>query len=308
MGCLFAFLSTTIKHLVILGSVQTSTDPYYYKYKVSEIRFPAPQHGSDITFYNVEMKNENTLTGIYCSPTKSGPTIKQVIFGDLHDATTLHEDPPGVHHSTITHCFMYISSQARQMNPSQSVTVSSLLSNHVNSGCTSLIIASLAFQRRIVMEGKYKCFAPPAVAHWSYTNADQPLKMEDILSHSEMVLAMETSSGTRVLVWYQGHLHIFMRKSYLMKVKWYPVTKIGSESENGQLIHDFVSEKFYHSILKEMKKRDIRNFNAVINAVSDDFSRSDMWASTGVLEKYKNKDVDLVVGEKRNVRLVGQLC
>ncbi|EPQ64860.1 hypothetical protein BGT96224_A20740 [Blumeria graminis f. sp. tritici 96224] len=73
-------------------------------------------------------------------------------------------------------------------------------------------------------------------------NADIPMEMSRFLSGHGLLGGTRPTLHREVMVWFQGHLHIFRetQNSFHNGLYWIPLTTIGHEIRNGELITTFI--------------------------------------------------------------------
>ncbi|CAD6505177.1 BgTH12-00672 [Blumeria graminis f. sp. triticale] len=106
--------------------------------------------------------------------------------------------------------------------------------------CTLRYITSLAFERKIDVDGRYACFAPSEVGGIAKVTADRPVRTQDLFLGSRLSRGKHLHNRLRALTWYQGHLHLF--RWDLLKRIWCPLTNLTPEPRNGALIAEFLAQ------------------------------------------------------------------
>ncbi|CCU79090.1 putative effector protein [Blumeria hordei DH14] len=132
--------------------------------------------------------------------------------------------------SAVQKCYQYLQSPPGQLGSANSLNLSKV----VKSGkCTARSIATLAFEDKVTVEGKYSYFAPVSIPSSIKINVDYAVEVEDLVLPEQSII--HTSSRfTRAVVWYQGRPHILARCGRF-KHAWYILTKIKGKPESSTL-------------------------------------------------------------------------
>lgn len=297
MGCVFAFLSTVMRHLVLINL--SSSNSLYRAYQYPNPRFPELNAERETYYFRSMKMGPRALTAIYCSPTITGHELLEKISSGYVDVTAPAEP-------TLQNIPEAEEACLAKIRPLLSeISISQLLKIPGNfEPCTSKIIASLAFNGIFQIYGGYKCFAPPAKFTRPIVKADVALKMENLFSDDDVIFSTIQNRHIRALLWYQGHLQIFERRLDTDKI-WVPTTTIGSESTNGRLISDFVRRKFF---LTMMKTKNVGDYKIIISGLTLPEENQDLLVALELLVKYYNTDDHFLDDEIRYLILKGQLC
>ncbi|CCU81670.1 unnamed protein product [Blumeria hordei] len=297
MGCVFAFLSTIMQHLVLINL--NSSDSLYRAYHYPNPQFPELSAETEIYHFRPIKMGLRALTAIYCSPTITGHDLLEKIGSGHVDVTapaelTLQNIP-----EAEESCLAKVRPLLSEISISQLLKIPGSFEQ-----CTSKVIASLAFNGIFQIYGSYKCFAPRAKYTRLIVKADIALKMENLFSDDDVVFSTIQNHHVRALLWYQGHLHIFERRRDTHRI-WVPITTIGSESTNGRLIADFVRRKFFITMMKTKNAGDYKIINSSLTLPEE---KQDLSVALELLVKYYDTDDHFLDDEIRYLILKGQLC
>ncbi|VCU40542.1 Bgt-50961 [Blumeria graminis f. sp. tritici] len=218
----------------------TDSKTYDEVYTASTGGFPKPEDDSGIFMAIDDSHTLGTHYAIYCSKTMPfTEMMSKIIVGGspMTGQEILNLDRNSLADQT---CYHHLQSLA----PSIGAEKTSSLSEVVESKrCTARSIATLAFEKKISIIGKYGYFVPASTSTCSsiIINADYPVKVEDlILPHQSFILS--TPDTTIAVVWYQGRVHI-LEQCGEHKAAWFFNT---INFENNNLRSLFTILKSFH--------------------------------------------------------------
>ncbi|SZF01578.1 unnamed protein product [Blumeria hordei] len=239
---------TRLERLVILGS--DGGRSYYDAYdNPSPGKFPVPDTKYNLATTIKEKVRDGTNLKAYCSHTKSSVKIAEILGRIISTETAYYHDlvPADPRYDT---CLAYIKKLADIQNakPIDEHNQSPLSATTLcqNKQCSNSDLINLAHLGQISVSGTYGYLAPPNRKAQLKVSMDKHVKLEDLLkSHHANGVLKNTRS---ILVLYFGHLHVFEKDSN--NSIWFPVTRIGSEDHNVEIILNFIRK--YTEILKEL--------------------------------------------------------
>ena len=127
--------------------------------------------------------------------------------------------------------------------------------------CSARQVVDLATKNYLKIQGLYQCIAPPTRSLSLVIDADQPVKLRDLLVGGTAIKIKGRGSmpRNRALGWYGDEIHIF--KNDLREIQhWKFVTSLGSREANVPEIENFLHKHW----------TDLRVFMAkVVEAVKD---------------------------------------
>ncbi|CAD6501951.1 BgTH12-02195 [Blumeria graminis f. sp. triticale] len=235
MSCVIAVLLTSVARLVITSSEPSNS--YYGVYVTPKTNeFPVPRNHHRIHMSASKIAGPGTYVVAYCSIEHQRNRIIEIITGGRPEIT---QNPGEVAFRSLeaeSACFRSIS---------RGFTLESTavhLSTLNNGKCTHKLVASLAFKGIIGIEGEFSCFAPLQRDQPIKVNADIPFDLQQFLSGGVLLRGEDNASDKQALVWFQGNLHLL--KQTLTDINgyhsWSPITSIGSEIYNGEMITNFI--------------------------------------------------------------------
>ncbi|CAD6505363.1 BgTH12-00854 [Blumeria graminis f. sp. triticale] len=301
MGFIFAFLSTVTKHLAIinLGSQNVMYNTYQ-----SNLHFPTVKSNHEIYFLETEVLNQNTRAAAYFSPQLSSVQILDEIKSSLLDSTKISKLVSFGRDKPEKNCLAKITSLSQRSTNKLSIILGT---NDRDQVCTSRIIVGLAFIQTIQILGDYNCFAPQPSHNIINIDADIPLQIEDVVDKNDVVAGTNTGSKTTVLLWYQKHLHLFERDSNY-DMTWVPVTKIGHETTNGNVILEFIRPQIFRALLQASKIKNIELYDIILNSLQQSEETSDLSVANRVKNNHEYKDNSFIDGTLLKTLLKGPLC
>ncbi|VCU40566.1 Bgt-50958 [Blumeria graminis f. sp. tritici] len=195
-------------------------------YEISNPEFPKPEDDSGIFMIIDDSSAQGTHIAVYISDDKSYAEMMAEIMGGSSPLTeekiiSLDKDA-----RAVQECYQYLQSSPRQAGATNPLSLSKV----VNSGkCTARSIATLAFEDKVTVEGKYSYFAPVSTPSSIKINVDYAVEVEDLVLPQQSIIHT-TSHFTRAVVWYQGRPHILARCGRF-KDAWFILTKIKGKVE-----------------------------------------------------------------------------
>ncbi|EPQ64384.1 BgtAc-30027 [Blumeria graminis f. sp. tritici] len=118
--------------------------------------------------------------------------------------------------------------------------------------CTERAIVSLAYEGLIRVGGIYNGFAPSNHLKVPLVTTDIPVSMCRALGEF-IFIKSRTEPHQLGLGWYLGYVHLFRRDS--LEGLWYPVTQVGRESENGEILARFLMEEIFPQLARIAQNR-----------------------------------------------------
>ncbi|EPQ65757.1 BgtAc-30664 [Blumeria graminis f. sp. tritici] len=107
-------------------------------------------------------------------------------------------------------------------------------SNYGGTSCSPKVIAELAFEGVLDVQGSYRNFVPPTRKTSLSIDINKPFQLSDLVYQGQVYTGSDWQHNQRALAWYEGHLHIFKNTK---RGSWLPFTDLGSERKNGDLIY-----------------------------------------------------------------------
>ncbi|CAD6500470.1 BgTH12-07646 [Blumeria graminis f. sp. triticale] len=214
-----------LERLVLLAD--GTKESFYGAYNVLYTNeFPRVQAGNDIFTTAMQKGIIPTKSLAYCSPTLSPIQIVKILENNLIE---------GVLSAQI--CLNAIRKELNSMNTGGSTQTQIL---HQKDTCLSSDIIGLAFRGDISVSGIYASFAPLNLGV-PKVKFKRSLYLENLITEHQIFAAWEKEHLQMVLIWYFGQLHLFKRNRG--NKMWWPVTKIGAEEMNGEIILDFLRNR-----------------------------------------------------------------
>ncbi|SZF04080.1 unnamed protein product [Blumeria hordei] len=237
MTCVIAVLLTSVARLVITSS--KPLDSYYGVYVMPKANeFPVPLDHHRIHMSASRVAGPGTFVVAYCSIQHRQRRIIHIVTRGRARVTQDPDEATSSYLEAESACFKSIS---RGFTPESTAVPLSRLNN---GKCTHRLVAGLAFKGVIGIVGEFSCFAPLQKYQPVQVNADIPFDLQNFLSGGVLLRGEDRASNKQALVWFQGHLHLL--KQTLTNTNgyhsWSPITSIGNEIHNGDVITNFIYE------------------------------------------------------------------
>lgn len=215
-------------------------DYSYPNYGVFEVppdgQFPVP-HDKSIIMTKTKVERAGTFVQLYCSHRYKDydmiGKISDKLVDITEDAVRKFETPI----ETSYRCHAEILKYQENPRGNRKLWLSrphQRWSKHKYNYCTPKVLANMAFQGQLVIEGNLKNFVPPGGTSSLEIMFDEKITLAQIFYQEQVFKGVDDGKQIRALAWYQGHLHIFQRTS---RGDWMPYTRLGVERLNGDLIY-----------------------------------------------------------------------
>ncbi|CCU83188.1 unnamed protein product [Blumeria hordei] len=286
MSCVFAFLLSTVGRFVLVGM-----DPGNNHYSVHEApglkTFPLLEKDHHIFTVIPRFQSHGTYHSIYCSFRLTQSDIVRIFDEKIshYDARSTEVDLSDTNRESEDYRKKLFSIEEDQyaekrclkyMEKITRITDKNYMSDsRLKLSCSVKAMASLAFKGQVGIDGDYRCFAPKVNSHTYLITADKPIHMSDLLSIRPLLHHQRSPSLTSALVWYQGNLLVFKKKTVHRESKWAfqavpvlrnikpsvytlwnPITDIGSKSKYGSQLSAYMSTNYpcYKLVYDDMVK------------------------------------------------------
>ncbi|SZF04055.1 unnamed protein product [Blumeria hordei] len=253
--CVLAFLLLSSKspketnRLVLVGNEAVNNYAMYEP--PPSLLFPKPKNKA-ILMAKYQAEQEGTSITSYCSYILDMASIMREVSVDLTKKPRIFDLEFEANSVSFSECYSKIINHwYLHQRPI------SLKFIQLNYQCTKAHVAKLAAEGSVKVIGNYRCFAPSYDGNRITIDADSETELSQDSSHREAFYGEEINDMVDILVWYQGHLHVFRGQSRLGSY-WYQLSSIGHEENNGKFIHDFISKNVdsfqnFKSVLEKKK-------------------------------------------------------
>lgn len=227
-----------LERIVILGS--DGGRSYYDAYdNPSPGKFPVPDTKYNLATTIKKVVRNGTNLKAYCSHTMSSVKIAELLGGVISTETAYYHNPVPAYPKYET-CLALIkkSTDIHNAEPNHQQGQSPLSAETLNHSkrCSNSDLINLAYRGQISVSGAYGYLAPRNSKAQLKVFMDQHVQFEDFLK-SHHANGIVKNHG-KILVLYFGHLHVFKKDS--RNSIWFPVTQIGSEDHNVEIILNFI--------------------------------------------------------------------
>ncbi|EPQ66864.1 putative secreted effector protein, partial [Blumeria graminis f. sp. tritici 96224] len=231
MSCVFAFLLSTVGRFVLVG--MGPSNDHYSVHKAPGLKtFPLLEREHHIFTSVPKYQHHGTYHTIYCSfrLTQSEIVRKFDDYISHHEARLTENDLSDANQESDDYLKTLFSIEEDQnaerrclkfMEKINRISEKNYMSNsRLKFSCSMNAIAGLAFKGKVGIDGDYRCFAPVVNGHEYLITADKPIHMSDLLPKRALLHHQKSPSLTNALVWYQGNLLVFKKKTVQRESKW----------------------------------------------------------------------------------------
>ncbi|VDB93117.1 BgtA-20524 [Blumeria graminis f. sp. tritici] len=246
MHCAIAFLMymanspLQMDRLVVTTEQRDVASYHVYDYH-SHGEFPNQKKIDQFIKTPKRLREPGTYFMSYCSNLFTSHQIAYIITQKLKNITKKAHIAFSYSRNAEKECLKYLPIKSHK-NVNAWRKIKSKLMLKVKRKCPNDMIVSLAYQGIFAVDGKYKEFFPPDKKQPDILTINGSMQMKSLVANGEFFLGQMTVFGQEALAWYQGHLHLFKRNS--KTAAWFPVTVIGSESNNGWIITNFILREY----------------------------------------------------------------
>ncbi|VDB92890.1 Bgt-51102 [Blumeria graminis f. sp. tritici] len=175
-------------------------------YKLSNPEFPKPEDDSGIFMTMDDSRSPGTHHAVYSAPYMPYADMMARIMGGaspLTDEQVINLDKDAI---AVQECHQYLLNKAQEVDI---VMPLSFLNVVKSNKCTARSIATLAFEEKVKVEGKYSYFAPYSSPSSLAINVDHYVPVEDLVLPEQSTI-YKGSRTPRAFVWYLGRPHLLI--------------------------------------------------------------------------------------------------
>ncbi|EPQ66331.1 BgtE-5576 [Blumeria graminis f. sp. tritici] len=175
-------------------------------YKLSNSEFPKPEDNSGIFMAMDDSRTPGTHHAVYSAMNMPYADMMARIMGGaspLTDEQVINLDKDAI---AVQECHRYLQNKAQEVD---TVMPLSFLNVMKSKKCTARSIATLAFEEKVKVEGKYSYFVPYSSPSSLAINVDYHVPVEDLVLPDQSTI-YKGSRTPRAFVWYQGRPHLLI--------------------------------------------------------------------------------------------------
>ncbi|CAD6504871.1 BgTH12-00372 [Blumeria graminis f. sp. triticale] len=196
-------------------------------YKLSDPEFPKPEDDSGIFMTMDDSRSPGTHHAVYSAPYMPYADMMARIMGGaspLTDEQVINLDKDAI---AVQECHQYLQNKAQEV---YTVMPLSFLNVVKSKKCTARSIATLAFEEKVKVEGKYSYFASNSSPSSLAINVDYHVPVEELVLPGQSTI-YKGSRTPRAFVWYLGRPHLLIGCSG-NKRAWFIATTLKGREED----------------------------------------------------------------------------